>query len=157
MKKWFSRRKTWVKGGILAGTVNIVLYIFYLTIYLPIVGHFFREMPPDGVWILPMITGHFFVFMSGFFVPYDLFCSFTQSVCTEWSQSPVLNGGIPWTMDGQSGYCLMQTMTPTNACAHASEIITFFAGALVLLGIYVLVGFLLGVYLDKRKKEQKIS
>jgi len=77
-------------------------------------------------------------------------CEFTEPICTYWSAESEL-GSVPWTMDGQAGYCIEQTMTPTNSCANLSEVVGFWSLAALLVGIYFALGAGIGGFIQKRK------
>lgn len=147
MKKWF--KTIWLKGGIIGLFVCLVLSLIYLFVYFPIIEKFYGDAIPQWALIAPMISGHAFPLFSIFFVPYGLFCRFTETICTSWSVDNS-GGGVPWTLEtGEKGYCLNQIMTPTNFCGEISEAIGFWGLVVILFGLYFLIGALIGRYFKK--------
>ena len=62
-------------------------------------------------------------------------------------------GSVPWALEtGEAGYCVVQTMTPTDACANLSEIIGFLGLLLLLLVVYFILGAIIGMIIEKLKK-----
>jgi len=156
LKQWFLSRKLWLRGGIIGVIVCIVLFLFYIFIYFPAIDKIYAEDieayggTPAWTTNVPLVTGHLFPLFSGFIVPYGFLCEFTEPICTLWSavNEP---GGVPWTMEGQAGYCIQQTMTPTNSCDNLSETVGFLGLAAMLLGIYFVIGAAIGGFIQKRK------
>lgn len=157
----FSSKKSWLKGGIIGIAVCLLLSLFYAEIYFPILDKVYgNNKPSDQALLLPLTTGHIFPFLSGFIVPYGFLCKPTVPFCTEWSISP--NGlperltaspdGVPWTENGQQGYCLNVIMQPTTMCANISGQVGFWGLALILLASYFVVGAIIGWGIGKRKR-----
>lgn len=149
MKKLF--KKTWLRGGIIGLFVCLVFSLIYIFIYFPIIEKIYGNAMPDWSLIAPMITGHAFSLFSIFFVPYGLFCRFTETTCTGWSAYNEA-GGVPWTLEtGEKGYCLNQVLTPTSFCEGVSDAIGFWALVVVLFALYFLVGAMIGRFVAKKK------
>lgn len=150
-------KKRWIKGGLLGFILCVILFLFYIYVYFPMINaHYAEDIETYGgtpAWttVPPLITGHFFPMLSGFIVPYGFMCEFTEPVCTYWSIDPEYSS-VPWTMDGQAGYCIEQTLTPTDACATASEHIGFWALASALGGVYFAIGAIIGNITEKKKE-----
>lgn len=53
-------------------------------------------------------------------------------------------------MDGEAGYCLVQTMHPTSACARTSEAVGFFGLAAALGAIYFAIGAVIAMIRQKK-------
>lgn len=150
MKKLF--KKTWLKGGIIGLFVCLVLSLIYIFMYFPIIEKLYGDAIPSWALIAPMITGHAFPLFSIFFVPYGLFCRFTELICTSWSISNG-PGGVPWTLEtGEKGYCLNQVMTPTSFCEGVSDAIGFWGLVVLLFALYFLVGALIARFIEKKKR-----
>ncbi len=64
---WYQKKPAWQKGGIVGIVVCILLAVFYITVYNALLVRFFPDgMLPLSSLILPLVTGHFFVFASHF-------------------------------------------------------------------------------------------
>lgn len=156
LKKWFLSKKLWLRGGIIGIIVCVVLFLFYVFVYFPVIDKVYAEDvatyggTPAWTTSIPMVTGHLFLLFSGFVVPHGFLCEFTEPVCTSWS---VINGSgsVPWIVEGQAGYCAEQTMTPTNSCAKLSETAGFWGLVAILLGVYFAIGATVGGFIQKRK------
>ena len=150
LKQWFLSKKLWLRGGIIGIIVCLVLGLFNLFVYFPIINRVYEGMIPNWALLPPMITGHVFPFFSHFMIPYGWLCKFTEVTCTSWSVESA-PGAIPWTTEGQVGYCIQQTMTPTSSCADLSEIIGFFGLIILLFVAYFLIGTTIGLIIQKKK------
>ncbi len=150
LKQWFLSRKLWLRGGIMGVVVCLVLGLFNLFIYFPIIDRIYEGMLPNWTLIPPMITGHAFPILSQFMVPYGWHCIFTEPICTNWSADSA-PGAIPWTMDGNAGYCIQQTMTPTASCENLSAIVGFFGLTLLLFVAYFAIGAIIGLIIQKKR------
>ncbi len=150
INRWFTSKKLWLRGGMIGVIVCLALFLFNLFIYFPIINHVYGGMTPDGVLILPTITGHVFPILSIFIVPYGWLCKFTEPTCVHWSAESA-PGAIPWTMEGTPGYCVEQTMAPTSSCADLSEMVGFFGLILLLFDAYFAIGAIVGLVMQKRK------
>ncbi len=155
MKKWFHSKKLWERGGIVGVIVCFVLFLFHILIYFPIVNTIFRDGIPDWALFFPTITGQAFLFFAGFIVPYGFLCNLTVPVCNEWSLFPE-PGSVPWTsINGQSGYCAVQTMSPTSACADLSQAVGFVGIAILLVVAYFVIGAVIGKMIEIRKAKRQ--
>ncbi len=156
IKTSYFPKKLWLRGGIIAVIVCVGLFLFYSCIYFPIINNLYVEDiasyggTPEWTTTIPLVTGHFFPLLSGFIVPHGFLCEFTEPVCTNWS-SENATGSVLWTMEGQAGYCLEQTMTPTDSCAKLSEIVGFLGLTTLLVGVYFVIGAGIGIFIQKRK------
>jgi len=150
LKKWFLSKKLWLRGGIIGVIICLVLGLFNLFVYFPMINSVYRGMIPNWALIPPMITGHAFPILSHFIVPYGWLCKFTEPICTSWSMESA-SGSVQWTMEGQAGYCIQQTMTPTSACADLSEMVGFWGLVLLLFSAYFAVGAVIGLIIQKKK------
>jgi len=150
LKQWFLSKKIWLRGGIIGVIVCLVLGLFNLFIYFPIINSVYGGIIPNWVLIPPMITGHTFPMLSHFIIPYGWLCKFSETICTGWSAESA-PGAIPWTMEGQAGYCIQQTMTPTSSCADLSEMVGFFGLILLLFVMYFVIGAIVGLIIQKKK------
>jgi len=152
INKWFFSKKLWLQGGIIGVIICIALFIFNILIYFPVINSIYEDNIPQFTLILPMATGHFFPIFSDFIVPYGFLCEFTVPICTSWSAFQEM-GSVPWALEtGEAGYCVVQTMTPTDACANLSEIIGFLGLLLLLLVVYFILGAIIGMIIEKLKK-----
>lgn len=159
LNKWFRSKKLWLRGGIAGALVCVLLFLFYLYVYTPILRSRYEDpkMLPSWAQVLPTVTGHFVPLLSGFIVPYGFLCEFTEPTCANWKAGECVNGGAPWTMVDPSslkntpGCCLEKTMQPTAACANLSEMIGFFGLAAILVVIYFIIGSAIGWIMQKIK------
>jgi hypothetical protein len=146
-REWFASRKAWLRGGIIGVVICAALYIFYLFLF---------SASGDGlgqeITIPAMITGHLFSLLSGFVVPYGLFCK-KVPMHGSWHRDPV-PGGIPCVDQGQSGYCSDYFMYPESSCADVSAIISFWVITILLFAIYFAVGAGITVLIEKRRKKK---
>jgi hypothetical protein len=150
LKQWFLSKKLWLRGGIIGIIVCLVLGLFNLFVYFPIINRVYEGMIPNWVLLPPTITGHAFPIFSHFMIPYGWLCKFTEVTCTSWSVESA-PGAIPWITEGQAGYCIQQTMTPTSSCADLSEIVGFFGLVILLFVAYFLIGTTIGLIIQKKK------
>ena len=156
LKKSFLPKKLWLRGGITGVIVCLVLFLFYIFMYFPAVDKSYTEDTaaysgtPAWTTTVPLVTGHFFPLLSGFIIPYGFLCEFTEPNCTLWSATDGA-GGSPWIMEGQAGYCIKQTRTPTDFCANLSEAVGFWGLAALLTGVYFVIGAVIGGLIQKRK------
>ncbi|HLC70814.1 MAG TPA: hypothetical protein VJI32_02340 [Candidatus Nanoarchaeia archaeon] len=64
---WFKRKPLWLRAGMVGIAVCLLFFVFYITIYNALLIGFFPDgMLPTYSLILPMVTGHFFVFAAHF-------------------------------------------------------------------------------------------
>ena len=64
---WFKHKSLWLQGGIIGILVCVLLAVFYITIYNAFFIQFFPEgQLPMYSLLLPIATGHFFVFAAHF-------------------------------------------------------------------------------------------
>lgn len=64
---WFKHKPLWLQGGIIGILVCALLTVFYMTVYNAFLIRFFPDgMLPMYSLILPIFTGHFFVFGAHF-------------------------------------------------------------------------------------------
>ena len=152
VKKWFKSQKFRLRGGIFGVIICVVLLLFNLLVYFPIIANVYGGMIPGWALIPPMITGHAFPILSHFIIPYGWLCKFTELICTSWSVESA-PGAIPWKVEGTAGYCIEQTMTPTSSCADFSEIVGFWGITILLLVAYFMLGAIIGKVIEKRKKK----
>lgn len=154
----FFHQKTWLFGGMSGVIVCVGLFLFYMFIYFPGIEKFYAAdiektgYPPAWTTALIFPTGHFLPFLSGFFVPYGFQCEFTEPHCTHWS-ADYEPGSEPWTLDGQKGYCIQKSMAPSAACADKSEAVGFWFLSAVLVGIYFMVGAIIGGLIQELRKK----
>ena len=149
-------KRLWLRGGFIGVAVCIVLFLFYIFAYFPTLERIYADDiassggTPGWTMVAPLATGHFFPFLSIFIVPYGFLCDFTEPICTNWSlmSEP---GAVPWTMEGQAGYCIQQTMTPTDSCANLSDAVGFWGLNALLLATYFGIGAGIGWFVQKRK------
>lgn len=147
----FWTKKLWLRGGIIGVLICVVLFFFYVSVLLPNID---RSALPQWILVLTLATGHLFVIFSGFIIPYGFLCKFTVPTCSNWSAYPQ-PGSVPWKLDtGELGYCTLQTMAPTDACARLSEMVGFWGLAILLLTVYFAIGALIGYVIQKRKKSK---
>ena len=157
IKKWFLSKTLWLRGGIFGVIICIILFLFNTFVYFPLIDNIYGGNLPQWALIFPMLSGHLFPLFSGFIVPYGFLCKFTVPICTSWSAFRE-SGSVPWRLEtGESGYCAVQTMTPTNACANLSEMIGFWGLAILLLAAYFILGAIIGRVIEKRRAWKIIS
>ena len=66
-QSWYNSKPAWFRGGIRGIIVCLVLAVFYVTLYNALLTMFFPDgMLPMYSLILPIATGHFFIFGSHF-------------------------------------------------------------------------------------------
>lgn len=158
LRNWFQFKKQWLQGGLKGIVVCIILFLFYIAVYFPIINNIYAEDiaayggTPAWTTTLPTITGHIIPIFSGFIVPYGFLCMFSETICVHWSTTPE-PGSVPWILEtGEVGYCVEQSMVPTTACADFSEKVGFFGLAFLLLTVYFIVGAAVGWLREKRKR-----
>ncbi len=146
--KKFSFEKPWLRGGLIGVLVCVVIFIFDIVVF-----NLAQRIAGGEIsnWLLvpSFFTGHGFVLLSGFIVPYGFLCKFTKTTCAYWTAvaSP---GSTPWTLEtGEVGYCVHQILTPTDACARLSESIGFIGMAFLLFAIYFALGALIATAIAK--------
>lgn len=144
-------KKTWLSYGIIGVIVCLVLGLFNLFVYFPIINNIYGDNIPEGALVLPMITGHAFPILSHFIMPNSWLCKSSVPTCISWSAENT-PGGVPWTVEGKEGYCTQQTMSPTESCANFSEIANFSLITLILFVIYFGIGAIIGLIIQKKKK-----
>ncbi len=149
-KDHFFSKKLWIRGGIIGVIVCLILSIFNLFVYFPIIDSVFGGMIPNWALVLPIVTGHAFPILSHFIVPYGWFCKFTESTCTSWNIDST-PGAIPWTNDGTAGYCIERTMSPTSSCENLSEMVGFWGLVLLLFIAYFAIGAIVGFVIQKKR------
>ncbi len=165
-QKWFTSKELWLRGGMIGAVVCVILFLFYLFVYFPVIDTIYAERlategsTPTWATAIPLVTGHFFPLFSHFIVEgysvVPMFCEETESHCVSWvaeeyaPESGVLCT-IPWTEEGIPGCCVRLIRTPTSACDKRVEEVGFFALVLMLIGIYFILGALIGWIVQKRK------
>lgn len=152
-------KKPWLRGGIISAGICVLLFLFYLFVYFPIIEKVYSEQTAsDGTlpaWstTIPLVTGHLFPLFSHFIWPYSLLCEFTESRCVSWAASDLApNCAVPWVEEGQQGCCLQLIKEPTSACEARSEMIGFGSLSLLLIAIYFVIGAGIGWFVGRRKK-----
>jgi len=67
LQSWFKHKPLYLQGGIIGILVCILLAVFYMTIYNAFLIQFFPDgQLPGYSLLLPVATGHFFVFAAHF-------------------------------------------------------------------------------------------
>jgi hypothetical protein len=72
IKQWFLKKSFWLRGGIIGVIVCASLFLFYIFLYFPVIDKVYANDiikyggTPNWTLVLPMYTGHFFPFFSGF-------------------------------------------------------------------------------------------
>ncbi len=139
-KKWFFSKKIWLRGGIIGIFVCLILSLFYLFLYFPLIDSIQGSAMSNSFLIPPLITGHAFPLFSTFIIPYGWLCEFTEPSCINWAAKGV-PGATPWTLEtGEQGYCVEQIMNPTSQCAEVSEMLGFWGLVILLFAIYFVIG-----------------
>ncbi|MBS3123469.1 hypothetical protein J4437_02410 [Candidatus Woesearchaeota archaeon] len=160
----FKTKKLWLKGGIIALAVCLILGLFYLFAYFPIIDKIYAADieayggTPEWTTTIPILTGHFFPLVSHFILPYGFLCEFKNPICTYWAAEEALTveekqNCITETVEGTPGCCVEQTMQPTEFCANVSEIVGFGGLTLLLFGIYFALGAGIGITIQKVKQK----
>lgn len=175
IKKWFQTRELWLRWGIIAASICLFLFLFYLFIYFPVYRFFFEQEESDAILLLPTITGHFFPFFSHFIVEGSSltkqFCPYTEEHCIMWVSkefwmseeflmdeelASAVEGNqecVPWTtFEGVSGCCAQSEMSPTTACADRVEIGVFWGMSILLVLLYFVIGAGIGFFVQKKWK-----
>lgn len=162
----FKTKKTWLKGGIIGLAICLILGLFYLFIYFPIISKIYIADinsyggTPEWTTTIPIITGHFFPLVSGFIIPYGFLCEFNTPICTSWAANEALTTEektqlcIPKTVEGTAGCCLGQTMQPSDLCAALSGIVGFGGLTTLLFLIYFALGAGIGLMVQKVKQKK---
>ncbi len=155
IQKCFNSQKVWLRGGIFGVIICVVLFLFNLFVYFPIIENVYGGVVPGWALIPPTVTGHTFPILSHFIIPYGWLCKFSEPICTHWSAKDSAGPNcVPWTdSEGGAGCCMEQTMTPTTACANLSEIAGFWGITILLLVAYFMLGAIIGRVIEKRKKK----
>lgn len=155
------KNKIWLKGGLIAVGVCMILFFVYMFIYFPLMERIYLEDRgelesfSELFLIPPTMTGHIFPMLSIFIIPYGLGCEFSEQTCTSWS-STYVPGSQEWTFVDETGsyagYCTDITLTPNEKCAERSEKIGFFALSFLLVVGYFILGSVIGLIIQERKK-----
>lgn len=162
LKKIFQSKPAWLKGGLKGIIICIILFLFYIVAYFPVIDYVYAEEvanyggTPAWTTALPMYTGHFFPLFSSFVVPYGFFCEFTEPTCTRWVIKDIaaeegLNC-VPWIdEEGGAGCCIEPSTDPTDTCAKISDGVGFLGLTILLIGIYFTIGAIIGLILERKK------
>ncbi len=150
VKKRSKSKKYVLRGGLIGLFVCLVLFVFYMFLYFPIIENGYRGVMSGWVLVIPLVTGHAFPLLSHFIVPYGFFCKLTKPECVNWVADKDLHC-VPWTMEGVEGCCREKVMTPTSACDQMSERIGFWGLTIILFGIYFMIGAGIGLIKQKRR------
>ncbi|MDP3698696.1 MAG: hypothetical protein Q8R47_03845 [Nanoarchaeota archaeon] len=155
LKKLFQSKPAWLKGGIKGSIICVILFLFYLLIYFPVINNIYAEDiaiyggTPAWTTAIPLFTGHLFPLFSGFVVPYGFFCKSTEPICTQWVIEDIAAEEgldcVPW-IDGEggAGCCIEQSTAPTDTCAKISDGVGFAGLMILLMGIYFVIGAIIG-------------
>jgi len=150
LKIWFLSKKLWWRGGITGVAICLALFLFNIFVYFPYInGPYAKNIPDEWLLIPPQITGHLYFIYSSFLIPHGFFCKATEPICVDWSSTKQIDGSIPWTLDGQAGYCVRRLMTPTDTCAFFSTLIGSVGIAILLLTTYFILGAIIGKIIEK--------
>jgi hypothetical protein len=139
LMKLFNKKPQWFRGGIVGVCICILLFVFYVGIYFPLVDMLtncnentlssYCQGPPAWTNAVPMMTGHFFPIYSHFIIEGSsvtkMFCEYTEINCVEWT----INQG-----------CVTSEYGPTETCRSAVEWTGFIGMTLLLLAIYFAIG-----------------
>ena len=162
IKKWFQSRELWLRWGIIAASICVLLFLFYLFVYFPVYRFFFEQEESNTILLFPTVTGHIFPILSHFIVEgtslTNQFCAQTEEHCTSWVAKEIAEEEnqecIPWTtFEGASGCCVNFETSPVTACADRVEISVFFGSGVLLVLIYFIIGAGIGFFIQKRKSK----
>ncbi len=161
IKKWFQRRKLWLRGGIIGAIICILLFLFYILVYFPAFKVMYTGEEPDSVLLLPTITGHIFPLLSHFIVEgtslTNQFCAQTEEHCISWMAKEIAEEEnrecVLWTSEGIQGCCVEKEMSFTPICAERVEIGAFFGSGVLLVLIYFVIGAGIGFFIQKRRNK----
>lgn len=169
--RWFQSRRPWLKGGLGGVGICVLLFLFYIFAYFPIIHKVYADDitayggTPAWTTNIPLYTGHLIPLMSHFVIEgtalVPLFCKATEPVCTSWVNKEYYEGQncVPWpggdreTGIEYAGCCEDLIMTPTPECEERVEAIGFFALLLLLLAVYFCIGAIVGLVLGRRKRK----
>ena len=157
LKQCWEKMPYWLKGGMIGVVICILLFLFYVMAYFPLLTDTSSGMMSNSALFLPMVTGHAFPILSHFIVPYGFLCEFSEESCTAWSSSEALrehSGSClkPMVMEGVEGCCTTLTPQPTPFCDSLSEAVGFFGFVLLLLGIYFGIGAVVARMVYRKRK-----
>ncbi|MBI1970489.1 hypothetical protein HYS47_01975, partial [Candidatus Woesearchaeota archaeon] len=170
IKSWFHSKPLWLRSGFLGIAVCIALFLFYLFLYFPIINVVYADHiaayggTPAWTTNIPLFTGHLFPLFSHFVIEgtplISRFCEETIPDCTQWAAKEYYTGtdcvewkeSDPETRTEYDGCCEDLIMTPTPACEDRAELAGFIILALVLIGIYFLIGAALGFMIQIKKQ-----
>lgn len=147
--------KHYIIGGSIGVLVCILLFVFYLFAYFPLMEKLNDKGQNGDASILPaFLTGHAFPLLTHFIIEgspaIGIFCPNVEKVCTSWSAGT--SPDYPeWIMENTTGYCTDLIMVPTTACSDKVE----FTGFIVLTAVLIAAYFFLGIiitWLILRKK-----
>jgi len=149
------QQKNYLIGGSIGIIVCLLLFIFYLFAYFPLMEKLNEQGHNINASILPaMITGHGFPMLSHFIIEgspaIGLFCPKVEKVCTNWSAGTSPNYPT-WIMENTTGYCRDLIMVPATACSDKVEFAGFIILSLMLIMAYFFLGILI-TWLILRKK-----
>ena len=143
-------KRAWVFGGLIGMLVCAVLYVIYASVLT-----IFRDGPIGQAILYPaMVTGHLFILMWGFVVPYGLFCPNVLQV-GGWSRDP-MPGYVACVDHGQPGYC-DYFMYPEAHCANISEGVTGIIALIVFFALYFAIGAGIAIFFERRNAKKSVS
>lgn len=175
IKRWFQSRKPLLKGGIIGAAICVLLFLFYILVYFPIIDKVYANDiavhggTPGWTTDIPMYTGHLFPLFSHFVVEGmampDRLCTVTGEVeqhCGSWIHKDYYTGRncIPWGSDNPDiaatfeGCCIDLVMTPTAECDERVELLGFFVLVLLLISVYFAIGAVVGWLVGRRKMKR---
>ncbi len=144
IKNWLNKKPLWLKGGTIGALICILLFLFYIFAYFPAIDKIFNADViatggiPTWTLALPLLTGHFFPIMSGFFYGHpiiDVICK-PEPGCNSWT--------------AESG-CVQTSMSFSGACEARAEMLMFLALTALLLIIYFAIGAIIGLAIQRKR------
>ncbi len=153
----------WLRYGLSASAICILLFFVYLYIYFPLITQTNEAWPhpriPEWGYTTTLFTGHLFVFISGMTTPIELFCQPTEQKCFHWRNKETMpkdSECIPWPdLSGDNnlqGCCLDLGKVANSTCGQNAEQTWGWMLAIGLTGIYFVIGAVLGLIIQRRKK-----
>jgi hypothetical protein len=157
-KNWLKKRPAWLRGGIYGILVCLVLFVFYLLIYMPVLNSIYGGSLPDYSLTLPTLTGHTFVFLSHFAIEgsslTQAFCPPVKEQCYSWTAEE-LDNCVPWQLEtGEQGCCDGLDLVPEESCRNKVEIFATIFSLFWIFALYFLIGALI-IHFKQIKKSNR--
>lgn len=152
-------KRPWLRGGIIGAVICVVLFVFYLFVYFPIIDKAYADQlektgaSPAWTTTIPLSTGHLWLYFlhDGAYGLASSICP-TEPQCYSWSVPDLApNCLVPWKEEGIQGCCTGLDYVPKRPCTTYVENATMIMFILLLIGIYFLLGAGIGWVWGKKR------